>query len=81
MNFIKTIRIILGYYWDLVLYYLIVHFVDCMNIIGYDDSNQYFICANSWGTSWGANGYCYIPYEFLLNPNLGFDFCVLSLEL
>jgi C1A family cysteine protease len=53
----------------------------CMNIIGYDDSNQYFICANSWGTSWGANGYCYIPYDFLLNPNLGFDFCVLSLEL
>jgi len=53
----------------------------CMNIIGYNDNNQYFICANSWGTSWGANGYCYIPYDFLLNPNLAFDFCVLSLEL
>lgn len=53
----------------------------CMNIIGYNDDIKYFICANSWGVSWGANGYCYIPYEFLLNPNLGFDFCVLSLEL
>ena len=47
-----------------------------MNIIDYDDSNQYFIYANSWGTSWGANGYCYILYEYLLNPNLGNDFCV-----
>ena len=47
----------------------------CMNIIGYDNTNNWFICANSWGTSWGKSGLCYIPYTYLLNPNLAFDFC------
>jgi len=47
----------------------------CMNIIGYDDSKQWFICANSWGTSWGNNGLCFIPYVYLLDSNLANDFC------
>jgi len=47
----------------------------CMNIVGYDNSKQWFICANSWGTSWGNKGYCYIPYAYLLNANLAIDFC------
>lgn len=47
----------------------------CMTIIGYDNTNQWFICANSWGNSWGNKGICYIPYSYLLNPNLAFDFC------
>lgn len=47
----------------------------CMNIIGYDNTNNWFVCANSWGTSWGNNGLCYIPYTYLLNPNLAFEFC------
>jgi C1A family cysteine protease len=47
----------------------------CINIVGYDDSKKWFICANSWGTSWGDKGYCYIPYDYLLNAKLAFDFC------
>jgi C1A family cysteine protease len=47
----------------------------CMNIIGYDDSKQWFICANSWGTSWGKNGLCFMPYTYLLNSTLARDFC------
>jgi C1A family cysteine protease len=30
--------------------------------VGYDDSKQFFICRNSWGESWGDNGYFYMPY-------------------
>jgi hypothetical protein len=34
-------------------------------IIGYDDSKQAFKIMNSWGTTWGDNGYSWISYEFL----------------
>lgn len=47
----------------------------CMLIIGFDDVKQNFICANSWGTSWGDKGFCYIPYTYLTDPNLASDFC------
>lgn len=35
--------------------------------VGYDDVNQWFIVRNSWGTSWGDNGYGYIPYNVYLS--------------
>ena len=47
----------------------------CMCIVGYNDSTQMFTCANSWGTYWGKKGYCYIPYNYLLDPKLACDFC------
>jgi C1A family cysteine protease len=47
----------------------------CMIIVGYNDTTQMFTCANSWGTSWGNKGYCYIPYNYLLNSKLAMDFC------
>lgn len=47
----------------------------CMCIVGYDDNKQLFTCANSWGTKWGKNGLCYIPYNYLLDPKLAGDFC------
>jgi C1A family cysteine protease len=50
----------------------------CMLIIGYNDATQRFTCANSWGSSWGDRGLCYIPYAYLLNSNLAADFCQLN---
>ena len=42
-------------------------------IVGYDDTKGRFIVRNSWGTSWGDNGYCYFPYEYLTNVHLASD--------
>lgn len=54
-----------------------------LTIVGYDDSVEYdfngngviddiekgaFIFVNSWGTYWGDNGKCYIPYSIFLTP-------------
>lgn len=46
----------------------------CVLAVGYDDSKRSFIIRNSWGPGWGANGYCYMPYEYLLTPDLSDDF-------
>jgi len=46
-------------------------------ITGFDDSKQSFIVRNSWGTSWGLSGYCYIPYRYVLDPNMASSFWVL----
>jgi C1A family cysteine protease len=53
----------------------------CTLIVGYDDSKQWFICANSWGTGWGDKGYFYMPYNYITNLNLTSDFCFLTLSL
>jgi len=42
--------------------------------VGYDDSQQYFIVRNSWGTGWGMQGYFTLPYTYLLDSNLASDF-------
>ena len=36
--------------------------------VGFDDIKQIFIVRNSWGKDWGDSGYCYIPYEYMVNP-------------
>jgi C1A family cysteine protease len=41
-----------------------------MLIVGYSDSNQTFIVRNSWGPTWGDQGYCYMPYDYLGNSDL-----------
>jgi len=46
----------------------------CITMIGYDDSRSCFLCANSWGTSWGIKGLFYLPYAYVLNPKLASDF-------
>lgn len=52
------------------------HAVFC---VGYDDSKRCFIVQNSWGTAWGDKGFCYMPYEYLTNPELAADFWTLRL--
>ena len=47
--------------------------------VGYDDSIQRFIMRNSWGSSWGDKGYFYIPYNYLLNPDLCSDMWAINL--
>jgi uncharacterized protein YvpB len=39
------------------------HGYHAMLLVGY--KGNYFIVKNSWGTSWGDQGYCYIPKNIL----------------
>lgn len=34
-----------------------------VSIVGYDDTLRAFIIRNSWGTSWGENGFGYVSYD------------------
>jgi C1A family cysteine protease len=44
-----------------------------MLCVGYKNAAQMFIVRNSWGEDWGDEGYCYIPYDYMTNPDLCFD--------
>lgn len=41
-----------------------------MLCVGYLDKDQLFIVRNSWGNEWGDEGYCYIPYKYMLHDEL-----------
>ena len=41
--------------------------------VGFNENERVFIVRNSWGTEWGDQGYFYMPYDYILNPNLVFD--------
>jgi len=41
-------------------------------IVGFNDDEKLFKVRNSWGTAFGENGYCYIPYDYIANS----DFCL-----
>jgi C1A family cysteine protease len=45
---------------------------------GYDDSKQSILVRNSWDTDWGINGYFWMPYAYITNPNLADDFWVIK---
>lgn len=47
--------------------------------VGYDDTNQWFIARNSWGTSWGMQGYFTLPYAYFTSRNLSSDFWTVRL--
>jgi len=34
----------------------------CVSVVGYNDTDQYWICKNSWGTGWGESGFFRIAY-------------------
>jgi len=42
--------------------------------VGYNDASKRFMVRNSWGKSWGLEGYFTMPYDYLLNDNLSDDF-------
>jgi hypothetical protein len=43
-------------------------------VVGYDDDARQFIVRNSAGPHWGKHGYCVMPYAYLLNEQLAWDF-------
>lgn len=43
-------------------------------IVGYDRKLQRFILVNSWGSRWGNRGFFTLPYAYVSNPNLTFEF-------
>lgn len=47
--------------------------------VGYDDMTGQFLVRNSWGTSWGLQGYFTMPYEYLLEQRLASDFWTIRL--
>ncbi|HLH61486.1 MAG TPA: C1 family peptidase [Ktedonobacteraceae bacterium] len=47
--------------------------------VGYDDSNNWFIVRNSWGTNWGMAGYFTLPYDYVTSKSLASDFWMVSL--
>lgn len=46
------------------------HGLHAMLCVGYSDVEEAFIVRNSWGEDWGDRGYCYMPYNYLMNPAL-----------
>lgn len=45
-------------------------------VVGYNDTlnGGRLICRNSWGTSWGDNGYFYMPYGVINDTTMSSDF-------
>ncbi len=48
-------------------------------VVGYDHAASRFIARNSWGTSWGRDGYFTMPYAYLLDNDLSDDFWTVKL--
>ncbi len=46
-----------------------------MLCVGYSDVDNVFIVRNSWGNKWGASGYCYMPYDYLMSKKLNGGDC------
>lgn len=46
-------------------------------LVGYKEASQRFIVMNSWGKSWGQQGYFTLPYDYVLNSKLARDFWTL----
>ncbi len=51
------------------------HGLHAMLCVGYSEVDKMFIVRNSWGDKWGDKGYCYMPYEYLMNPKFNLGDC------
>lgn len=40
------------------------HGTHALVVCGYSENERVFVVRNSWGTEFGDNGYCYIPYSY-----------------
>ena len=47
--------------------------------VGYNEAEQRFVMRNSWGTSWGMQGYFTIPYAYLTDSNLCDDLWMIQM--
>jgi C1A family cysteine protease len=47
--------------------------------VGYDDSRKAFLVRNSWSETWGIAGHFWLPYDYILNPDLADDFWTIRL--
>jgi C1A family cysteine protease len=48
-------------------------------MVGYDDTKQLVKFRNSWGKEVGDNGYFFLHYDYILDPNLASDFWVINM--
>lgn len=48
-------------------------------LVGYDDPSQRFLVRNSWGTTWGKQGYFTMPYAYVISASLANDFWQVSI--
>jgi C1A family cysteine protease len=46
-------------------------------IVGYDSDSERFIAMNSWGNTWGLQGYFTVPFEYFISEELASDFWTL----
>lgn len=43
-------------------------------LCGYNDETKEYLFRNSWGEKWGHEGYGYLPYDYIEDPDLAGDF-------
>ena len=49
-----------------------------MVICGYSEEDNIYIVRNSWGTKFGDNGYCYLPFAYVDDPNFNSFCCIVT---
>jgi C1A family cysteine protease len=47
--------------------------------VGYDRPKRLFTIRNSWGRGWGDHGYCYFPFDYLLDGDFAEDFWIIQI--
>lgn len=50
----------------------------CLAAYGFNKSKKTFIVRNSWGVDWGDNGYCHMPFDYLINNDLTSDLWMIT---